>query len=355
VLVAMSGGVDSSLAAALLVEAGCDVVGAFIGGMSPPAAGRHADDARRVADKLGIKLHVLDLADAFEPILREFAAEYARGRTPNPCVHCNRLIKFGRLAEHADRLGARYLATGHYARVVRLPGGGAAIARARSRRKDQSYALFAVDRAVLERVRLPIGELEGKEAVREAARRRGLDVHGKPDSQDICFLAGGDYVPLLRRLAPEALRGGEIASASGEVVGRHEGYARFTIGQRRGLGVAAGEAMYVTGIDAATARVTIGPRGATMSTALVADAANWHADVAGSFQALVQVRSAHAGARARVRVTGERTFEARFERPVHAVTPGQAAVVYDGERLLGGGWIRQATGRPRAAGQRGAG
>jgi tRNA-specific 2-thiouridylase len=334
VLVAMSGGVDSSVAASLLIESGCDVAGVFL---SLGAAG-DAADARRVACRLGIDLFVLDLADAFESIIEDFVAEYAGGRTPNPCIHCNARIKFGGLLERADSLGIRHVATGHYARIARFDG-RPAIARAASRAKDQSYALFAVAGASLDRILLPIGDVADKDRVRQVARSLGLSIHDRPESQEICFVGDGDYVSLLRARRPEALRAGEIVDSSGRVVGRHDGYARFTVGQRRGLGVAAGEPVYVTRIDPAAARVTIGPREETISRHLTASGANWHLPVAESFRAIVQIRYNHDGAAGRVDVTGADSFRVTFDEPVMAVTPGQAAVVYDGDRLLGGGWI----------------
>jgi len=348
VLVAMSGGVDSSVAACMLRDAGYEVTGAFLclgsagraDGSSGCCSPQDAADARRVAETLGIDLFVLNLAEAFEVIIDDFVAEYARGRTPNPCIHCNRLVKFGRLLDRADSLGIRYVATGHHARLVRPPdGGGPYIARGRAIAKDQSYALFDLPRDRLERVLLPIGEADDKADIRRAARRLGLNVHDKPDSQEVCFVPDDDYVALLRRRCPEALTPGEVVDSAGQVLGRHDGYARYTIGQRRGLGVAAGVPMYVTRIDPAAARVTIGPREQLLSRRLSAGRANWHADVPDEFEAVVQIRYNHRGERARVRLTGPRTFEAEFHEPVLAVTPGQAAVVYDADRLLGGGWI----------------
>ena len=344
----MSGGVDSSVAASLLLEAGYDVTGVF---MCLSAAGRtegdtqgccspqDAADARRVAGALGVELYVLDFADAFERIIDHFVAEYARGRTPNPCVHCNTLIKFGRLINCAETLGIHYVATGHHARIIDCAG-QAAIARGRARQKDQSYALFGIAREKLSRILLPIGEVDDKARIREIARSLGLSVCDKPDSQEICFVSDEvGYAELLRRRAPEALRAGRIVNSAGEVLGTHEGFARFTIGQRRGLGVAAGEAMYVTKIDPATATVTIGPRADVLAEGLKASGANWHRQVEGEFDATIQIRYNHIGALGRVRVTGAEGFEVRFAEPVSAVTPGQAVVVYDGQRLLGGGWI----------------
>jgi len=398
----MSGGVDSAVAAGLLLEEGYDVTGVFLclkqaqaaeadaAGSAEqkwhgrlPAAGRspHAShgrdgraensnqgqdgpetpvratkqparpraccspgdaaDARRIATMLGIELISLPVATAFEGIIDEFVSEYARGRTPNPCVLCNSVIKFGRLFDLADSLGARYVATGHYARVTDR-NGERGIARAACREKDQSYALFGVDRGRLERICLPIGELASKDDTRKLARRFALPVHDKPDSQEVCFIPDNDYVSLLARRAPEALRAGEVVNSAGNVLGTHDGYARFTIGQRRGVRVAIGSPMYVTAIDPATARVTIGPREEVMANRLTARRTNWLADVDGQFAATVQIRYNHGGEAATVRKTGADSFEVAFDEPVSAITPGQAAVVYDEDDMLGGGWIESA-------------
>lgn len=347
VLVAMSGGVDSSVAAALLLEGGYDVTGVFLsleGATGARVSSRtccsaaNAADARQVAEMLGIRLLTLPVSDVLESIIEDFAAEYAYGRTPNPCVHCNTRIKFGRLFDVADALGVKYVATGHHARIVD-DGGQPTIARARERKKDQSYALFGIPRNRLSRILLPIGELQGKEQVRRIARGMGLPVHDKPDSQEICFVPDGDYIALLRKLAPQALRSGEIITSDGEVLGTHEGYARFTIGQRRGLGVAAGKPIYVKQIDPATATVTTGTSQEVMGNHLVASRVNWHRDVPEEFKAIVQIRYNHNGAMGTVRITTATTFEVLFDDPVFAITPGQAAVVYDEDHLLGGGWI----------------
>ena len=347
VIAAMSGGVDSSVAAALLKQAGAEVVGVFLclgraGAADSVSRGccsaDDAADARRVAEKLGIELHVIDAGAAFEGIIDEFAAEYARGHTPNPCIRCNAEVKFARLMKLADALGARYVASGHYARIVSR-GGRQAVARARAVEKDQSYALFAVNGEWLGRVVLPIGELDGKAEVRRIAGASGLAVHDKPDSQEICFVDGDDYSVILAERAPEALRPGRIVDAEGRELGRHEGYGRFTIGQRRGLGVAGGVPLYVTAIDPETATVTLGPREALMRTHLAASRAVWQQPVGESFRAAVQIRSTHRGAAATVRRRGEGRFEVEFDAPVSAITAGQAAVVYDGEVVLGGGWI----------------
>jgi len=344
VLLAMSGGVDSAVAAALLRDAGYEVTGVFmclgLAGEDVAARGccspQDAADARRVAEKLGVDLYVLNLAEEFAPIVEHFLDEYARGRTPNPCIHCNARIKFGRLLRQADSLGIRHVATGHHARRVEFAG-APAIARALS--KDQSYALFAVAGKALGRILLPIGEVDDKLRVRAIARELGLSVHNKRDSQEICFVPDDDYAALLAERRPEAITPGEIVDAAGRVLGRHDGYARYTIGQRRGLRVAAGEPMYVTHIDPSAARVTIGPKRQVMTRHLRAGGANWHCPVPGEFDATVQIRYNHRGQAGRVRLCGADAFEVDFAADASAVTPGQAAVVYDGDRLLGGGWI----------------
>jgi tRNA-specific 2-thiouridylase len=326
----------------MLLREGWEVVGAFMqfagaAGEVGCGSAKHLDDARRVARKLGIELKVLDLADEMGGIIDYFAAEYARGRTPNPCVHCNARLKFGRLADLADSLGAG-VASGHHARVVRHEG-RASLARAADRAKDQSYALFMVSPEVLERMVLPIGELPSKALVRGEALKLGLDVHDKPDSQDICFVGDGDdYARFLSERIPAAFEPGPIVGPTGEVLGTHQGYAGFTIGQRRGLGVACGAPMYVSRIDPARRQVTIARREDLQSRHVRAVDCSWHEPLDGPRDATVQIRYNHPGALARITPTTE-GFEAEFYEPVMAVTPGQAAVIYEGERLLGGGWI----------------
>jgi tRNA-uridine 2-sulfurtransferase len=354
VLVAMSGGVDSSVAASILQTQGYEVTGVFLllgGGADDgdPGCGaaRDAADAQRVADQLGIELLTLDWAREFEPIIEDFVQEYARGRTPNPCVRCNAWIKFGRLLELADQRGIRFVATGHHVRIRRDESSerseageeGCFLMRGAAREKDQSYALFAVSRSALPRLLLPVGKLAGKADVRKLAMDRGLCVNDKGESQDICFAPRGDHAELLQRRCPDALRPGSIVDSSGRELGRHEGYGRFTIGQRRGLGVAAGVPMYVTAIDPRDATVTIGPREEVLSRKLSASDANWHCCPETEFDATVQIRYNHSGTPGRVRITGPGRFDVEFFEPVSAVTPGQGAVVYRGDRLLGGGWI----------------
>lgn len=350
VLVAMSGGVDSSVAAALLRDAGHEVTGVYLcmGRTGEPGAEsrgccspQDAADARRVAGRLGIDLFVLDAADAFEGVIDGFAAEYAAGRTPNPCVRCNRDVKLARLLRHAEALGFDAVATGHYARVVERDG-APALARAAARGKDQSYVLFALPRAALGRLLLPLGEQPAKSETREIARRLGLPVHAKPDSMEICFVEDGDHARVLAERAPRALTPGPVVDAGGRVLGRHDGYGRYTVGQRRGLGIASPGRLYVTAIEPATATVRVGPLEATRAAAISVAEASWHREVPERFGAIVQVRSMHEGARADVRRTGADRFEVEFREPVHAAAPGQAAVVYDGDAVLGGGFIASA-------------
>lgn len=351
VLVAMSGGVDSSVAAAILRDAGHDVTGVFLclGRAGDPASDargccspQDAADARRVAGKLGIDLFVLDATEGFEGIIDGFAAEYAAGRTPNPCIRCNRDVKLARLLQHADALGFEAVATGHYARIVEREG-TPALARAAALEKDQSYVLFALPRAALARLLLPLGELPGKAATRERARRLGLPVHDKPDSMEICFVEDGEHARVLAARAPRALTPGPIVDGAGRVLGRHDGYGRYTIGQRRGLGIASSGRLYVTEIDAATATVRVGARDETLAAGLVATGASWLRDVPERFEAIVQIRSMHGGTPAEVRRTAADRFEVAFREPVHAAAPGQAAVVYDGDVVLGGGFIESAS------------
>lgn len=348
VLVAMSGGVDSAVAAALLVEAGFDVTAVFLCLQMDRAYGgndrsccspQDAADARGVASRLGIPFRTLSVAGDFEAIIDSFVEDYENGRTPNPCIRCNEQVKFRRLFELADTLGARYVATGHYAKIADRDG-RPAIAVARAAGKDQSYVLFRLPVAWLGRILFPVGNLESKQVVRETAGRLGLEVHDKPDSQDICFVPGGDYASLLEARGSRALRAGDIVDCQGRILGKHEGYGRFTIGQRRGTKVAVGQPAYVTHIDPQNAVVTIGPREELLASGLIARGANWQAAVPSSFDAMVKIRYNHRGAPARIALTGDGTFEVRFQTPLEAVTPGQAAVAYVDGWLLGGGWIQ---------------
>jgi tRNA-specific 2-thiouridylase len=349
VLVALSGGVDSSVAAALLVEQGFDVVGVTMrlsGGGSRCCSLDDVEDARRVADRLGIRFYVADYADEFRrEVMEPFADAYLAGRTPIPCVACNGRFKFHRLLERARALGAEAVATGHYARTARDPQSGAvALLRGADPAKDQSYFLFDLGPAQLARARFPVGGLD-KAEVRARARELGLATADKPESMEICFVPDGDYAGVVEALRPGAAPGpGEVVDEQGRPVGRHGGVHRFTVGQRRGLDVALGRRVYVQSLDAARNRVVVAPRERLAARGARLAATSW---VAGApppapVRARVRVRHRHEGVAARIEPGAGGAAALRFETPVEAVTPGQAAVFYDGERVLGGGWIEEA-------------
>jgi len=349
VVVALSGGVDSSVAAALLVEQGFDVIGVtmrLVAGASRCCSLEDAEDARRVAETLGIRFYVADYADEFRrEVIEPFADAYLAGRTPIPCVACNQRFKFGRLLDRARALGAETVATGHYARIAPDPRSGSpTLRRAADASKDQSYFLFDLDAARLARIRFPVGEL-GKAEVRARARSLGLVTAEKPESQEICFVPDGDYARAVERLRPDALPGpGDILDESGRSVGRHRGVHRFTVGQRRGLGLAAGRRLYVQAIDAGRNQLRVAAAEALGSRAATLTGVCWVAGAPphGSQRADVRVRHHHAGAAATIEPDGPGRARLLFDAPVAAVTPGQAAVFYDGEIVLGGGWIAQA-------------
>lgn len=365
---AMSGGVDSSVAAALLAEQGHEVVGCFMRLGSPgeeveapagsdPAACRvrlghqgccslnDAADARAVAARLGVAFYVCNFKRDFGRIIDYFVAEYNAGRTPNPCVRCNEWLKFGKLHEYARQIGADFVASGHYARVERGAGRGGRLLRGRDAAKDQSYVLFGVPRERLGAMLLPIGEMH-KSEVRERARGLGLPVHDKPDSQEICFVPDGDYAGLVDRRAPGALRPGDVVDAAGRVIGRHGGQQRFTVGQRRGLGLALGRPVYVAARDAGSNTVTVGERGDLAAQGCRAAEANWLCDEPPRdwMRCAAKVRSNAAPVGAAVRAAGGSELEVRFDEPQFAVAPGQAVVCYDGDAVIGGGWITGAGG-----------
>lgn len=413
----MSGGVDSSVAAALLLEQGYDVVGCFMrlgspgetldeplmvdagGGASAQAGAggasacerptlrighqgccsiNDADDARLVAAKLGVPFYVVNFKRDFGRIMDYFADEYLAGRTPNPCVRCNDWLKFGKLHDYAIQIGAEFVASGHYARVERDATGAWSMLRGVDHDKDQSYVLFGAPRDRLAKMLLPIGAMR-KASVRDEARRRGLPVFDKPDSQEICFVPDNDYAGMVERRRPGATQPGEVRDAEGRVLGTHEGQHRFTIGQRRGVGVALGHPVYVIDKDVASNTVIVGPKEGLMASGCVCAEANWliddaelvamsvarSSDAADGWRACaVKFRSKGEPMPARVRVIdaprdvvgAARTpswsgrdgwFEVAFDEPREAVGAGQALVVYDapgGERVLGGGWIARAFG-----------
>ncbi len=354
VVLAMSGGVDSSVAAALLKESGHDVVGLFMRTGADVETERKAKtccsavdalDAQNVADRLDIPFYVLDFERDFARIQEYFADEYLAGRTPNPCAVCNIWLKFGKLWDYGRKVGAGLVATGHYARVVTAPDGTPRVARGIDRAKDQSYVLFGLTPEILPSVLLPIGDYS-KDQIRRIARERGLPVHDKPDSQEICFIPDDDYLRFVRGRRPLADdRGGEIVDTDGRRLATHAGVEAFTIGQRRGLGLAVGEPRYVVSIEPLSRTVTVGPRTALASAGLEASRFNWQGPAPEPGRPLAcfaQIRARHQAVPATVLALEHGRARVVFESPQPAVAPGQIITVYEGDLVLGGGWIDQA-------------
>jgi tRNA-specific 2-thiouridylase len=350
IVIAMSGGVDSSVAAALLAEQGHDVIGVSMqlydqseGQASFGTCCTIDDlyDARRVASVIGIPHYIVNFENRFsEHVVSNFISEYAAGRTPIPCAHCNSDLKFATLLERALGFGADALATGHYARIDRLAGGTFVLRRGFDAAKDQTYFLFSLTQDQLARAAFPVGHLD-KSTVRGHAERLGLRVAGKPDSQEICFVPDGDYAAFIEKAAPELKRPGTLVNQEGEVVGGHQGVHRYTIGQRKGLGLSSKEPLYVLEIRAGAAEVVVGPRTALGRTTLTASSVNWVSGTAPLRWTPVgaQIRYKHSAAPARVRALDDGRAEVEFGEAQTAITPGQAVVFYDGDICLGGGWI----------------
>jgi tRNA-uridine 2-sulfurtransferase len=394
IVMAMSGGVDSSVAAALLCRAGHEVIGVFMRHGEAPVkpeltacasnasqstnlpivstrldhkqgccSASDAEDARRVAESWGIPFYALNLTDDFALIIDYFVEEYSAARTPNPCIMCNNWLKFGKLFEYADSVGAEFVATGHYAQISSSVADSStenfpSLMRGFDVDKDQSYVLFGVYRRYLSRMMFPVGGYR-KGRIRELARELGLRVADKPDSQEICFVSSGDHADFIRRrraskrnpadqtlglseadVAVDSDTSGEIVQADGTIVGSHNGIEGFTIGQRKGLGVAMGEPYYVIHIDPDSYRVIIGRREELARNELTANRANWLIDPpTTTFRGLVQIRYNSEATAALIEPLTNDRFRVSFDEPCYGVAPGQAAVCYDGNRVLGGGWI----------------
>ncbi|MDE6760559.1 MAG: tRNA 2-thiouridine(34) synthase MnmA [Lachnospiraceae bacterium] len=352
VAVGMSGGVDSSVAAYLLKEQGYDVIGVTMqiwqeedplvlaenGGCCGLSA---VDDARRVADMLGIPYYVLNFKREFkESVIDYFMEEYMHARTPNPCIACNRYVKWEALLNRAMEFGCDYIATGHYARVCRLPNGRYALKKSATVRKDQTYALYNLTQDQLSKTLMPVGEYE-KEEIRLMAERIGLPVAKKPDSQEICFIPDHDYASYIIKETGKTFPAGNFVDQNGNVLGRHKGIIHYTVGQRKGLGISLGTPAFVTDIRPETNEVVIGSDKDTYHDSLLGNQVNFMSveKLEGELRVTAKIRYSHQGAPCRIKMVGEDIISCQFEEPVRAITPGQAVVFYDGDLVAGGATI----------------
>lgn len=353
VAVGMSGGVDSSVAAYLLKEQGYDVIGVTMqiwqdedplamaenGGCCGLSA---VDDARRVADMLGIPYYVLNFKKEFKKhVIDYFMEEYMHARTPNPCIACNRYVKWEAMLQRAMELGCDYIATGHYARVIQLANGRYALSKSVTAKKDQTYALYNLTQEQLSRTLMPVGGYE-KEEIRQIAERIGLLVANKPDSQEICFIPDHDYAGYIKRETGKTFPEGNFVDIEGRVLGRHKGIVHYTVGQRKGLGLSLGAPAFVLELRPDTNEVVIGTDADTFHKGLLANQVNFMAieGISGEKQVTAKIRYSHLGAACRIRMNGEDTVACEFDEPVRAITPGQAVVFYDDDIVVGGATIQ---------------
>lgn len=352
VVVGMSGGVDSSVAAYLLKEQGYDVIGVTMqiwqdedraiqeenGGCCGLSA---VDDARRVAADLGIPYYVMNFKKEFKrDVIDYFIEEYRQGRTPNPCIACNRYVKWESLLKRSLDIGADYIATGHYARIVKLDNGRYTLMRSATLAKDQTYALYNLTQEQLSRTLMPVGEYS-KDEVREIAERINLQVASKPDSQDICFVPDGDYASFIEETTGEKVVPGNFVDLDGNILGQHKGIIHYTVGQRKGLGLSLGKPVFVLEIRPETNEVVIGDNKDALSDMLRANRINFMSveDLEGEKRVFAKIRYNHKGAWCTVKKSGEDEILCTFEEPQRAITPGQAVVLYDGDYVFGGGTI----------------
>ena len=352
VVIGMSGGVDSSVAAYLLKEQGYDVIGVtmkmfhdddeYIVHKQEGCGGQTAvEDAKKVADSLGIPFHVVSFREEFkENVMDYFVNEYQNARTPNPCVHCNRHVKWEALLNKAKEFGADYIATGHYARIDKLPNGRYSVKTSATATKDQTYVLYNLTQEQLSKTLMPVGEYT-KDEIRAIAEKINLKIANKPDSQDICFIPDGDYVGFIERLTQTNAKPGNFVDKNGKVLGTHKGLVNYTIGQRKGLNLAMGHPVFVTELRSETNEVVIGENEDIFTTKVYANRVNAMSieNFDNEVRALGKIRYAHKGAMCTVKKVDEDVIECIFDEPQRAITPGQSLVLYDGDYIMGGGTI----------------